>query len=265
MLNNVVLKTLWDQRRSLLWWGIGMVAISIVTMLFYPSLSNAPELNNILSDENSLMKAFVGDIDDLTSPEGFMNSQLFFLLLPMLFMGFAVTQGSAAIAGEEEKGTLDLLMSSPISRRLVLVHKWVAMLAAIIGLVAATWIGLAVGVVAVDMDISLLKVAAATLSAGFLGMAFGSLALALGATTGRRAFSIAIGSVVGVTAYLINALTPAVEALEPARYISPFHYYSGSDPITNGLHLGHVSVLLLIATLLYALATVTFERRDLGV
>ena len=55
MLNNVFLKTLWDQRRSLLWWGIGMVAISIVTMFFYPSLSNAPELNNILSDENSLM------------------------------------------------------------------------------------------------------------------------------------------------------------------------------------------------------------------
>jgi len=222
-------------------------------------------LNDLLSDENSLMRAFVGDITDLTSPEGFLNSQLFFLLIPLLFLGFAITQGSAAIAGEEEKGTLDLLMSSPVSRRHVLVHKWAAMLATIIVLAVATWVGLVVGVAAVGMDISVLKVAEATLSAGFLAMSFGTLALALGAANGRRAFSIAIASVAGVTAYLINALTPAVEALEPARYISPFHYYSGANPLENGLHLGHVGVLLLIAAVLYVLATAAFERRDLGV
>ena len=265
MLSNVFLKTLWDQRRSLMWWGIGMATISLITMLFYPSLSEAPELNELISDENSLMRAFVGDIEDLTSPEGFLNSQLFFLLIPLLFIGFAITQGSAAIAGEEEKGTLDLLMSSPVSRRHVLVHKWAAMLATIDVLAVATWIGLVLGAVVVDMDISLIKVAEATLAAGFLAMAFGTLSLALGAANGRRAFSIAIASVAGVTAYLINALTPAVEALEPARFISPFHYYSGSDPITNGLHLGHIGVLVLIAVVLYVLATFAFERRDLGV
>lgn len=265
MLSSVFLKTLWDQRRSLMWWGIGMAAISLITMLFYPSLSQATELNDLISDENSLIRAFVGDIEDLTSPEGFLNSQLFFLMIPLLFIGFAITQGSAAIAGEEEKGTLDLLMSSPVSRRLVLVHKWAAMLATIVALAAATWVGLAVGAVVVDMDISLIKVAEATTSAVFLAMAFGTLALALGATTGRRAFSIGIASVAGFAAYLINALTPAVEALEPARFISPFHYYSGADPITNGLHLGHVGVLLLIAVVLYVLATFAFERRDLGV
>ena len=141
MLNNVFLKTLWDQRRSLMWWGIGMTVISLITMLFFPSLSDAPELNELLGDEKSLMRAFVGDITDLTSPEGFLNSQLFFMLIPLLFLGFAITQGSGAIAGEEEKGTLDLLMSSPVTRRHVLVHKWAAMLTTILVLAVATWVG----------------------------------------------------------------------------------------------------------------------------
>ena len=265
MLNNVFLKTLWEQRHSLMWWSIGMAAVSFITMLFYPSLSEAPELNDLLSGENSLMRAFVGDITDVTSPEGFLNSQLFFLLIPLLFLGFAITHGSGTIAGEEEKGTLELLMSCPITRQQVLVQKWAAMLLTIIVLAVATWIGLVVGVVGIDMDISLLKVAEGTLSASLLGMAFGTLALTLGSATGRRAYSIAIASVIGITSYLINALTPAVELLEAARFISPFHYYIGSDPITNGLHLGHSGVLLLLAIVLYVLAKVAFKKRDLGV
>ena len=75
MLNNVLLKTIRDQRKPLMWWTIGIVSITLITLLFYPSFADAQELNDLFLD-NNMMKAFIGDIPDLTSPEGFLDSQL---------------------------------------------------------------------------------------------------------------------------------------------------------------------------------------------
>ena len=86
MLTNVFLKTLRDQRRSLVWWALALVAVTLLNVLFYPSIADAPELNELLGDEDSIARAFSGDFSDLTSPEGFLNSQVYFLLLPILLM-----------------------------------------------------------------------------------------------------------------------------------------------------------------------------------
>jgi ABC-2 type transport system permease protein len=265
MLRSVFSKTIRDLRRSLMWWGLGLVLLTVVTQLFYPSLSSVTEFNDLLAEQDSLIRAFVGDVPDLTSPEGYLNSQVFFLMFPLLFLGFAIAQGSGAIAGEEENGTLDMLMSNPIERWRVVIEKFGALVVTVLAIAAVTWLGLAGGAAAVAMDISYVKMAEATLAAALLGIAFGALALALGSATGRKAMSIGIAAGVGVAGYFINALAPVVEVLEPFRWVSPFHYYSTADPLTNGLHLGHAGVLVALTTVLLAVAIVTFDRRDLGV
>ena len=98
-----------------------------------------------------------------------------------------------------------------------------------------------------------------------LGLTFGALALALGCATGNRGLSIGVASALGVVAYFLNALVPLVEVLEPSRKLSPFYYYIGADPLTNGLNLGHVAVLIGLAVVLLAVAIITFNRRDLAV
>ena len=153
MLGNVFLKSLRDQRRSFVWWAIGLAAVTLLTVLFYPSIEGSPELNELLGDEDSIMRAFVGDLEDMTSPEGFLNSQLYFLLVPLLVIVFAVAGGSGAIAGEEEKGILDLLFSHPVRRSTVVLHKLAAMLVSVLALAAVAWIAVVVGALAVDMDI----------------------------------------------------------------------------------------------------------------
>ena len=103
MLRNVFLKTLRDGRRSLLWWGIGLVAATSLTVAFYPAFSDAPEFDEVFEQiPEALIKMFAGEFTDLTSPEGFLNSQLFFFV-PLMFVIFAVLGGSGAIAGEEAR------------------------------------------------------------------------------------------------------------------------------------------------------------------
>jgi ABC-2 type transport system permease protein len=267
MLRNVFLKTLRDQRRALLLWGIGLLAIALFTGLLYPSIRQmAPEYDKLLKTmPEALIKPFVGEFSDFASPEGYLNSSLFFLMLPLLFLVFAIGFGSNAIAGEEERGTMDLLLSNPLPRWRVVVEKFAALVVSTILLAFAFWLGLAICALAVELGVSLGRMAEATMSGALLGFAFGALALAVGCACGDRGLSLGVASAVAVAAYFLNSLAPVVKVLERYRRLSPFYYYIGADPLKNGLNLGHAAVLIGLTGLLLVVALLAFERRDLAV
>ena len=94
MLRNILLKTLRDQRRELLWWGIGLSALALITLLFYPSFRDTSEFGELYEQlPEALAKAFVGEFSDFTSPEGFLNTQLFFFLAPLVFLILTISRG----------------------------------------------------------------------------------------------------------------------------------------------------------------------------
>lgn len=267
MLSNILLKTLRDKRRSILFWGIGLVALAIIIMMLLPNISAGAEAIEgyleILPEE--LMAAFGGDIADISTPEGFLNAELFFLVTPILFLIFAIGFGAGAIAGEEERGTLDLLLANPLSRRRIVLEKFGALSIGIILLAIIYWVGLAVGIAVVDEYVNLLNVAAACFSAALLGLTFGTLSLAIGCAMGKRSLAMAGAGGLAVATYFLNALAPVIDFLEPFRGVSPFYYYIGGDPLYNGLNAGHAGVLIGLTTVFLVAALLLFERRDLSV
>ena len=248
-----------------MFWGIGVAALSLVTILFYPSVKDMPEFSKLFEESEALANVFAGGFTDLTSPEGYLNSQLYSLLVPILFLVFTIGLGSGATAGEEEKGTLELLLSNPTTRLQVLIQKFAAMVVATSVLAFVLWLGVVIGGAIVDMDLSLWRTAQATLSGMLLGIFFGALALMLGSAFGKRGLSTGVAGALALGTYFIYALAPLVEDLEPVEKLFPFYYYIGADPLTNGLNLAHAGVLIGITTALLAVAIVTFERRDLAV
>ena len=252
MLRNVFLKTLRDQRRSFLWWSIGLVALTSLTVAFYPAFRDSMEFDEIFDQmPEALGRIFAGGFTDFTSPEGFLNSQLFVLVVPIMFVIFAVLAG-----------TLSLLLTSPMRRWRVVVQKFGAVATATFALAFLLWVSLAVGAVAVDLDVSALRLAAASLSTALLGVAFGAFALALGCITGARGVSAGATSAVAMAAYFLNALAPLSDALAPLQKLSPFYYFIGADPLTNGLSVLHAVVLLGLTAAGLGVALLTFERRD---
>ena len=71
------------------------------------------------------LRTLIGN--DFTTPAGYLRSETFSTLGLILLLVFAIGAGSRAIAGEEEGHTLDLLLSTPVRRRHVLVDKWISM------------------------------------------------------------------------------------------------------------------------------------------
>ena len=262
---DILLKTLRDQQRGLAWWFVGIVTLMLVTVLLYPSIGAAPEMELLFEDLPPAVQVFIGEVADITSPEGYLNSQLFALVVPILFMIYCIAQGSGAIAGEEAAGTMDLLLANPVPRSVLVLEKFGAMLAGGVVLGLANVVGIVAGAVIVDMEIGYGRVSETTLGALLVWYLFGALALLLGAWTGKRGLSIGVSVGVGVATYLLDGFALLVSWLEPYRYLSPFHYYTNNDPLTNGLDPLDSLVLIAVTGIFLAGAVFTFQRRDVQV
>jgi ABC-2 type transport system permease protein len=265
MLRSVATKLVRDQRRAIAWWTLGLIALTAFTLLAYPSVRDSPEMNQYMEDLPEAVVALFGNETDLTSPEGYLNSQLFSLMAPLLLAIYAVTLGTGAIAGEEEKRTLDLLLSTPVPRWRVVVEKAVGIVAIVAVLGVGLWLQLWIEALAVDMEIGAGALAAATVASTLLALVLGALALTVGCITGRRGVSLAISSAVGVAAYLVSSLAPLYDGLEPLKRLSPFYWAIGTDPLRDGLSLGGTTALVAVTVALVGAGLVAFERRDVAV
>lgn len=266
MLRNVYLKTLRDLRRAIGWWSGGLIAMAALLIAVYPTVRDNPDLNKLVESYPEALKGFLafgGDID-YVSGAGYLGSELFSFMIPLLLSIAAIGAGSRATAGEEEAGTLDLLLANPVSRRRIVLEKAVALVTEVGLLGLVLWIALLVGVEVVDMGVSALHLAAATAAASLLAFSLGAIALLAGAVSGRRGVAIGTAAVAGVAAYVVNSLGSFVEFLDAARRASPYYHYVASDPLRHGLAIDHVAFLLGLGVIATGVAAVAFERRDLA-
>jgi ABC-2 type transport system permease protein len=264
MLHSVFSKTLLDVRRALVWWSLGLIGLAAMMIAVYPTVRDNPDLNKLVEDYPEALKAFIafgGDVD-YVSGAGYLGSELFAFMVPLLLLIAAIGAGARAIAGEEERGTLDLLLANPLSRRRLVIEKLAALAVEVLALALVLFAALLIGVEAVAMEVSVAHLAAATTSAALLALAYGAIALFIGAVSGRRAVAIGIAAAGAVAAYLVNSLSALVDLFDAVKVASPFYHYVASDPLRHGLAITHVAFLLVLAAAATMLAVVGFERRD---
>jgi ABC-2 type transport system permease protein len=263
VLRSVFRKTLHDQRVSLLGWLAGIALMILMYAAIWPSVRNQPSLNDYLDElPEAFRSLFASTGADMSTPVGYIQIELMSFLGPILVILYAVGQGSRAVAGEEDRRTMDLLLATPVSRERVLLEKMAATAVGTLGIAAATGVALVVEGRLFDMVLPLDMVAAAMLHLGLLGLVFGALALAIGSSTGSVGLSRGMPAVVAVVAYMVHALGPMVEWLEPLQKLSPFYQYIGHDPLRTGVSGTSVAVALATIVVFTAVAVWGFSRRD---
>jgi ABC-2 type transport system permease protein len=122
-------------RRSTLWWALGIVALALVTVASWPSLEGTETLDSF-EDMGAVLEAF--GADDLATPAGYLDGQLFALMLPLLLSGLAVTGITALTSGDEDAGRLELLHALPLSRPAIWLARAGASLLALLAVTAGT-------------------------------------------------------------------------------------------------------------------------------
>ena len=264
LLRSVLGKTLWDQRRGIVIWSLGISAVGVLYAAFYPTI-NSPEMAAALEAYPKALLDAIG-FTDVTTPAGYLGSTTYGLLCPILVIIFAGVFGARAIAGEEESGRLDLLLAHPVERWQVVLQRAGALLLALLAAgVVLFVVMIAAAGPAQFAEIGPNRLGAATAQLVLLGLLYGTLTLAVGAATGRRGLALGILALLGVAGYLANTLAPTLGAVAWTQHLSPFFYFNGGQPLVNGWQLDDGLVLLGVSVVLTGLAILGFRRRDVAV
>ena len=265
LLRSLFGKTVRDLRWPTFWVGLSLFLIALYFTFAFPAYTKALDLNSLLDKLPPAMKALIGgSLIDVSTVNGFLNVELFPLILPAVLGGYAMAQGSGATAGEESRGTIDVLLSYPISRISVVAQKTAAICLSLVVIAAALWAGAVVGAIGSNSPIDAAKLAAGLVLSTLLAFDFGALALLIAGWSGNRSAAIGVPVAALVVMYLVNALAPIIEALDSIKSLSLFHWYLGNDPLRNGLDLGDAAVLAVVAIVLFGAALVAFDRRNLA-
>ena len=261
MLANVFTKTLRDQRRSLIGWSIGIATLILIEGALWPSVRDMPNLDDFLASyPDALKEAF--NLGAMTTGTGFLNAELFTLVLPILFLVFGISRGARLVAGEEETGTLEVVLVTPVSTTRLLLDKAGGLVVALCVLGIVAGLSTLVASSVFSMGISPSSMAVGSLAMVLLGLEYGFLALAVGAMTGRRAFAMGVPSVAAVAAYVLYVGGLLVDSLSGWLAWSPFHQALADGPLASGLP-SRFSLLLLGAIVVVVVAAPVFARRDI--
>lgn len=263
MLRDIWTKTLWDQRRTLIGWAIGFALVSLVYGGFYP-FAATPEYEDLLkSMPPGIAEAF--GWDDISSPHGYLGSTVFGILGPVLAIVMGIGLGARAIAGSEEDGSLEMLISHPVSRRSVVTQKAAALALTMLGAGIVVFLAILAIKGPIDLDLPVSHIAVAALNLALFGLFFGSVALLVGAITGKKGLAVGATAGVAVFAFLANGLAPQVDALAWVQNISPFYWANGTDALRDGFDPAMTLLLAAVTTVAIGVSVVTFDRRDVGV
>lgn len=262
-MRSVFTKWLWDSRRSIVGWTIAIVLAGAGYAAFWPTINN-PELQSFIENyPEAILKAI--NYTDIATAAGYLNATVYGLVVAVLMLVYAVAAGTRTVAGDEEAGTLDLILAHPVSRATVALQRFAALAASVVLIVGVLWVVmLAISGPAQLTGVPATRLAAMHLHLACFAILFGALTFAIGAATGRRALALAVGAGAGVLAYAASGIIPQVEGLARVRDFSPFFWLNGSHPLDNGIHLVHVGLMLGLAVVLVALGTLAFQRRDVA-
>jgi len=260
-------RVLTGRRKSMLGWAIGVFGIVLLIVLSYPAVRDQPSIGDLLEDYPDFVEQILGLGGglDITSPEGYLQSQLFANTFPIIFLIFLVAFAARETAGEERDRTMNLALAHPLRRERFILEKFAAMALAGLALSAVAMVTLMAFGPIVDMSLSISGYIGATVSVYLIGMVFAALALALGASTGSRGVTYGVTATLAVAMYVLWGLAPLVSALRGLDRLNPFYWGLAGLPIVNGLQVGNALLLLAITVIFAGAAVAGFRRRDIGV
>lgn len=264
MLRNSFTKWLWDNRRSLLGWTLGIVGVGGFYAAFWPTIDNPAMRDALENYPEALLEAM--NFGDVSTPAAYLSASVYGLIVAVLIAVYAIAAGTKVIAGDEEADTLDLVLAHPIGRTSLALQRFAAVLAGIVMISLVLWVVLLALTIPAQLEgISMSGYAAMHLHLVLYAAVFASLTFGFGAATGRKALATGAGAVFAVLGYAANGLLPQVEGLEWTKSLSPFNWLTGGTPLDNGVQWDHILVMVVLVVVFAAIGTWGLRRRDLAV
>ena len=212
----------------------------------------------------SFMKAFNFDIASFNTIEGFLSTEQFSFMWPLLVILMSVGFAGTAFAGEIEKGTIEVLLSQPISRLKLFISRYLAGLFSLIIFVLFS-VYPAIPIMKIyDISFKVENFTTMALLAFLFGLAIYSIGMFCSVIFSDKGKVFFISGGLLVVMYVLNIASALKESLSDIKYGSFFYYFNPSQALSHD-QIDHWSYLIFIATaiILTVIGGIYFMKRDI--
>jgi len=245
--------------RSTVIWGVALGALGALYVALFPSMSGL--LERYMEEAPQEMQQYMGGLQGPITIEQWLGMEFINALIPVALPFLVMVIGARAIAGREERKTLDLLLSNPLPRWQVVVAGLGTMAVSLAGVLVITGVLTYIAVPVAGVALSPGRLTAALAAIWPLCLFFGSVALLVSALIRRGALAIAIPGVILVGMYVIDSLAQISKTIEPLRVVSLFYHLG--QPLEGDFPWTATLLILAGVCIVTGAAIAVFARRDI--
>ncbi len=250
------------RRNAIIGWSLGLCFFPVVYIGIYPQVADQMagladlELYQALGMSLGTFGDWVGSI--------------LIVFMPLVAAIYGLLNGTGTLAGEEEDGRLEMVVTLPLPRWQIVTAKAIALVISslLMFLVVSTVSLLVFQTIEsqIETDIVGMDMFTAVMSAWPLVFAMGMISMFLAAFSAKRRFAAMIAAAILVVSYFGSNLAASTTALEPFEPFFLFTYLDATGKaITEGQQAGDVMVLVGVGLVAFILAVFFFENRNLTV
>lgn len=245
-----------------IWTGAIAFMLLVCIMMFPEMKGQVDSMNEMFANMGDFSAAFGMDKVSFGELMGFYGVECG----NMLGIGggfFAALAGISVLAGEEKERTAEFLLTHPVSRRLVLTQKLMAVLTQVTAMNAAVVAVSLISAAIIGEEYMMKEFF--LLHAAYLILQLEIACICFGVSAFIRRGSIGIGLGLALALYFMNIICNISDEAEFLKYITPYAYAEASDIIADGkLDTALILIGTAIAAAGVAIGYVKYQRKDIA-
>lgn len=262
---NLFKHELFSRRMMILIWGIGLTLWGSLYIYIFPEIKDQMGM----FAEMEIMKAF--GMDDVSTMEGWVAS-IVIQVMPIVLGVHTIILATGTLTGEEESGTLELVVAMPLKRWQVVTMKTLALLLVLFLIMVIFSIGsgivfsLVVSTADLALEVTPWQFFIGLLASYPLQVALFGISLFLGAFMPSRRLTLVVMYVFYLVSYVLRSAGSMAESVAWMKQISLLHYVNTTSSVfTDGPAASDIFTLVAIGVIGFGLALWSFEGRNLTV
>jgi len=258
----------WERRWTILTYSLIVVLYGTMLISMYPSIQKSNfDLERLMSSyPKAFMEAFGVNLKSFNTIEGFLSVEYFSAIWPLIIGILIFSLGASFVAQEREKGTCDFSFSLPISRKKILLSKFLAAFLIVSFIVAITLFSTFL-LVKILLTKSLFKKGFFMffIDGIFLSFFLLSFATLLSCIFDNKGKVYGICGGFFLLSYILHILKGVSEKVADFYFLSFFKYYGIPENIllTGEISKKYLLVFLLAGALFLLLGFLIIEKRDI--
>lgn len=264
----LILKTIEKNYKKILVYALISVFFIWIYIAMFPQLQESAEEVMALIDSfpEGIMQAFgVNSELAFATLEGFMATEYFSILWPIIILIFVIGLGSDAIASEIDSGSIFVLLSQPMTRIKIFLSKFISHTLLITVLCLFSVLMIIPIAIIYDIEYVLNSYLLMTLFCFLFAMSIYSFTLMLSTFFSTRGKASAISSGLLIIMYALYILSHLQESVENVKYLSIFHYFDFQEVMMES-NIPSTSLILFASLIIisFTIGMIRFNRRDIS-